>query len=59
MEYLCKCNNCDTILIDENPQVGAVKQLVPAGAESMEQNTDGETYWCCPKCRTDAYLIDM
>jgi hypothetical protein len=22
---LCICNNCDTVLIDENPQVGAKK----------------------------------
>ena len=33
---LCLCNNCDTTLIDENPQVGAKKHKLKGGEQSME-----------------------
>ena len=54
---LCKCNNCDSILYDENPQVGATKYLPPKGVESME--LIDQEFWGCPICKTDEFLIDL
>ena len=58
MEYLCKCNMCDTILIDKNPQVDAKKIEIHSEMNVllMEKNEDG--YWVCPNCNTDDYLSD-
>lgn len=66
---LCKCNKCDLILIDQNPQIGAIvhtifidgdKQLVDSSGKevaTMEYLGDeGEYYWGCPVCETDSYL---
>lgn len=59
-DYLCKCNNCGTILIDENPQVNAPKFELTGNEESMEQVTEAdEVFMACPKCKTDAFLIDL
>ena len=60
--HLCKCNNCDSILIDQNSQVGA-KELELTGNElEMQYTKDKETgdyFWACPLCETDGYLIDL
>lgn len=60
-DYLCKCNNCDSILVDENPQTGAIKKKVPKDFEYMESLWDIGAemwFWACPKCKTDDYLTD-
>lgn len=59
-EYLCKCNNCDSIMFDENPQVNAKKRKVTGVEIGMEYLFDegGERYWGCPICETDDYLTD-
>lgn len=69
---LCKCNNCNSILIDQNPQVGA-KEFYLKGTElemqynpglRMEDEDDEEDdnlndrFWVCPVCMTDANLDD-
>lgn len=60
MEYLCKCNNCETIMFDENPQTDAVKKELTGKEEHMVQvEENGEYFWACPVCRTDDYLIDL
>lgn len=64
---LCKCNNCETIMVDENPQVGAKRYLVRDGkthlnevVEQMERLDDmGTEFWGCPNCLTDEYLTDL
>ena len=57
---LCKCNNCGSVLIDENPQYGAVFHPVPTNAIEMEYITnDDGSFWACPNCQTDEYLIDL
>lgn len=61
-EYLCKCNNCGAIMYDENPQVDAIKHDPTQFGEvlPMEQlNDDGDTYWGCGNCQTDAFLVDL
>jgi hypothetical protein len=60
---LCKCNNCDNILIDQNPQINA-KEYPLTGEELemqyIEEDAAGEkNYWVCPICLTDGFLIDM
>ena len=55
--YLCKCNNCETIMFDENPATES--NLVDIenidGIENMHYHHD---HWVCPKCGTDDYLVD-
>lgn len=57
---LCKCNNCDAILIDENSQFGAIDYVLKGTELYMERFTDenGE-FVGCPNCKTDDYLMDM
>ena len=60
-DYLCKCNNCDSILIDMNPQIDATEKEVPKDAKYMDYLWDKEGemyYWACPECETDDYLTD-
>lgn len=58
--YLCKCNNCDNILVDENPQIKAKEHELSGEELQMIYVQDGDTwYWVCPICLTDSYLIDM
>lgn len=57
-EHLCICNNCMTILFDENPQVDAKKyKFENIVVEMMDKDEDGA--WACPICGTDNYLIDL
>ena len=60
-EYLCKCNNCDTIMFDENPQINAIKLPIPIGTVNMIMcdNDIDETHLGCPNCNTDDYLMDL
>jgi hypothetical protein len=58
---LCKCNNCERILIDENPQTNAKKYDTKGiKVHSMEYINDYDnSFWACPHCLTDAYLTDL
>lgn len=59
---LCKCNNCGSILYDENPKIGAKEKETDKINQEilpMELLNDGETYWGCGNCQTDAYLTDF
>ncbi len=70
MENLCKCNNCDIIMFDENPQVGAKKhdtskridiknmKYVLAKYDVAGKLLE-EAFWACPNCETDSYLTDL
>lgn len=71
MTPLCRCNNCETILVDENPQIHADLHQVYVnesgqwidgkGQEvaSMEYfEEEGGRYIGCPICETDGYLTD-
>jgi len=55
---LCKCNNCDSILLDQNPQTGAIHHDLGQypNVKHMKFKKD---HWACPICDTDAYLIDL
>jgi len=61
--YLCKCNNCGSVLIDHNPQVNA--QMVEADPSKhdeliMDNNIKGmDGDWICPNCKTDSFLADL
>lgn len=56
MNYICLCNNCNTLLLDTNPQVNAkqfeVDSLQLAELEQIEDMR------ACPNCKTDDYLTD-
>jgi len=59
---LCKCNNCDSILLDQNPQVGAKQHNLGQfpNIKHMEYLKDeNESFWVCPVCKTDDYLTDL
>lgn len=59
MKNLCFCNNCETVLEDENPQTGAREypDFILSKEMVRETDDDGE-HWACPVCKTDAYLND-
>jgi len=50
---MCKCNMCENILIDENPQVGSVKYKIIGNELAMTIHN------YCPICETDSYLVDL
>ena len=62
-DFICRCNNCMNILIDENPKEDAVMQELTGTELAMEQfkgeRNSFEFFWGCPKCETDEYLIDL
>lgn len=58
--YLCKCNNCEVIYEDMNPQVNATKHEVLTVIEPLIQIEENEeVFWGCPTCKTDSYLTDL
>jgi len=65
---MCRCNNCYSILIDENPRGGAKKYAVGCADGHMQQFVDMSDndvshdilyFWGCPNCKTDEYLTDL
>ena len=66
MANLCKCNMCDNILIDQNPQIGAKEYELKGNELEMQwfgggikdKNGEEGNYWGCPVCLTDDYLTD-
>ena len=66
---LCKCNNCESVLIDQNPQIGAKEYKLNGNELEMQyfgesgvkdkNGKNNENYWGCPICLTDDYLIDL
>jgi phage-related protein len=70
---LCKCNNCELILVDKNPQINAKEQAVFkdknnqwVNLENIEvadmeylEDKNGDNFWACPVCEVDDFLIDI
>lgn len=69
---LCKCNNCNTILVDENPRTDAKLYLLQQGKDGIWRThlnepvldgemieEDGERFFGCGECQTDGYLTDL
>ena len=56
MEKICVCNNCETLLIDSNPQVGA-KEFEVDGLH-LNELVSIDDMRACPNCQTDEYLSD-
>ena len=57
MEYICKCNNCDNLLIDTNPQVGAKQYDVTS--LKLDELISIDDMRACPNCETDEFLTDL
>ena len=62
-DYLCKCNMCDSILFDENPDENSVLIDITTIEEPINNMiqfySGGKFYWGCPNCCTDSYLTDI
>ena len=62
---LCKCNNCDSILINMNSQINAKKYKLNGNELDMQWTGGMIEYknnipkWVCPTCMTDDHLIDL
>lgn len=64
---LCKCNNCNNVLIDQNPQVNATEHQLTGKELDMQFFGGGvkdkygkdNNYWGCPICLTDEFLTDI
>jgi len=52
-DSICKCNNCEGVFIDSNPQVGA--KTFEFGSMFMTE-LEGHK---CPDCEVDDFLSDM
>lgn len=57
MDFLCKCNNCDSFLLDTNPQVG--QKLLSLDSMKLDSLESIDDMRACPKCKTDDYLNDL
>lgn len=55
--YLCRCNNCYTILNDMNEKENA--KLFPLKGTELNMTKGSEGEWVCPLCGVDDYLVDM
>jgi len=55
---ICQCNNCDTVMFDENPQIGAKKYSKPNNVIVFTMEFI-EGICVCPKCKTDEFLKDL
>lgn len=59
---LCKCNNCGTVMIDQNPQTGApifkADTMKIADMQYMLDDDTKDGFWGCGICETDSYLTD-
>jgi hypothetical protein len=53
MDSICKCNNCEGVFVDTNPQVGA--NIFNLGSMFIQELEDHS----CPNCGVDDYLSDM
>jgi hypothetical protein len=64
---LCKCNNCNAIMVDMNPaeqpefeilstiiDMENIQEIDPDNPANLCEN-----FWGCPNCKTDAHLIDI
>lgn len=59
--FLCKCNNCNSVLIDKNPKDDAVEQELSGEELEMvliHDKHEYENFWACPICKNDYYLTD-
>jgi hypothetical protein len=59
---LCKCNNCNSILLDQNPQTGAIQHDLgqyPNIKHMKYVKNENDRFWACPICETDDYLTDL
>ena len=57
---LCKCNNCDSVLIDDNPQTNAILHTLKGDEMTMVEVIDENGVgFVCPICLVDDYLIDL
>ncbi len=58
---LCKCNRCDLVMLDANPQINAPKYKVNvfnfADMKYLKDN-GGDYFFGCPNCESDEYLTD-
>lgn len=55
----CKCENCETVMFDENPQVDAKEYADVDFPNAVCMSRDEYGYPCCPVCMTDEYLVDL
>jgi hypothetical protein len=59
MVNLCKCNNCNAILVDTNPQIDAKFYLYEGQPSTVSMTDDEGGLVGCPFCKTDGYLTDL
>lgn len=59
---LCRCNNCMTVFIDENPDCECNQPRLNVFREVEFMGLiqeEGESFFGCPYCGSDKYLIDL
>ena len=57
---LCKCINCNEVLIDFNPHFNAVLYTLTGFEKELKYVPDSYGgYYVCPFCFSDEYLVDL
>ena len=56
---ICKCNQCNGLFDDLNPQVDAREYPELPFRMLSRHLDDGWPFWGCPECKTDEYLADV
>jgi hypothetical protein len=57
--FICRCNKCDNIFEDTNPQINAINYPeIDIPSLEPSENIDEGGLHACPNCQTDAYLQD-
>ena len=59
LDYICICNKCGTIMLDENPSNEQTKIEITGEEQNMVKYMDeGDYVWGCPVCLSDDNLMD-
>lgn len=68
LQYIVVCNNCETLMQDENPGEDSLgfdpaspvfSHVKPPNYEEYDEGKYVGAYLACPVCKTDSYLMDI
>lgn len=46
-------------MFDENPSEQPELEAPDSTVQMERVEEDGDSFWCCPECKTDDYLMDI
>lgn len=59
-DNFCKCNNCEAVMFDMNPQLDAKEYGLNQFSDAVLMVWNQKEFaYVCPNCGTDEYLQDL